>query len=267
VGEGRTVFLVRYGVRQRDGGCDWLRAEAQGCVSFFLLCCYRWHCWCRCRPRSAEPTWTDIISPHCAQAAGFRSDHNVSIWQSPDLTSWSLARRAAIPFDSRPIGIYFRPKVIFNHVTQTYVMWVNYMEYPTPYAQGYYLSATSKTPTGPWIIANRNITMTQKQPAILCDFDLMRDDDGIAYIIYTVWRPQGMPKQATHMSVERLSSDFTASTLNASAVFTGPAASGDEAPVIFRRKGIVYAMFGHGCCFCKGGSGVNVFTADHPLGP
>ena len=26
-------------------------------------------------------------------------------------------------------------------------------------------------------------------------------------------------------------------------------------------------MFGHGCCFCKGGSGVNVFTATHPLGP
>ena len=115
--------------------------------------------------------------------------------------------------------------------------WVNYMQYPTPYSQGFYLSATSKSPTGPWTIANRNITMTQKQPAILCDFDLLLDDDGTAYIIYTVWRPQGLPHQATHMSVEQLTPDFTSSTLNASAVFTGPAASGDEAPVIFRRKG------------------------------
>ena len=101
----------------------------------------------------------------------------------------------------------------------------------------------------------------------MCDFDLFCDDDGTAFVIYTVWRPQGLPKQATHMSVEQLTPDFTASTLKASAVFTGPAASGDEAPVIFRRKGTVYAMFGHGCCFCAGGSGVNVFTATHPLGP
>ena len=141
------------------------------------------------------------------------------------------------------------------------------MQYPTPYSQGFYLSATSTSPTGPWTIANRNITMTQKQPAILCDFDLLVDDDGTAYIIYTVWRPQGLPHQATHMSVEQLTPDFTSSALNASAVFTGPAASGDEAPVIFRRKGIVYVMFGHGCCFCAKGSGVNVFTATHPLGP
>lgn len=141
------------------------------------------------------------------------------------------------------------------------------MQYPTPYAQGFYLSATSKSPTGPWTIANRNVTMTQKQPAILCDFDLFVDDDGAAYIIYTVWRPQGLPHQATHMSVEQLAPDFTSSALKASAVFTGPAASGDEAPVIFRRKGTIYAMFGHGCCFCATGSGVNVFTATHPLGP
>ena len=141
------------------------------------------------------------------------------------------------------------------------------MEYPTPYSAGFYLSLTSRSPSGPFTIVNRNISMTQQQPAIFCDFDLLCDDDGTAYIIYTIWRPQGLPKQATHMSVEQLSGDYTASALKASPVFTGPAASGDEAPVLFRRKGVVYAMFGHGCCFCAGGSGVNVFTAAHPLGP
>ena len=200
-------------------------------------------------------------------AAGFRSDHNISIWQSPDLVSWTLVRREAVLIADRPLGIYFRPKVLFNKKTGDYVMWVNWMEYPTPYSAGYYLSLTTRSPSGPFTIINRNISMTQQQPAIFCDFDLLCDDDGKSYIIYTVWRPQGLPKQATHMSVEQLSADHTSSAFKASPVFTGPAANGDEAPVLFRRKGVVYAMFGHGCCFCAAGSGVNVFTAAHPLGP
>eukprot|EP00040_Diaphanoeca_grandis_P012382 m.62771 g.62771 ORF g.62771 m.62771 type:complete len:368 (+) comp23198_c0_seq2:680-1783(+) len=200
-------------------------------------------------------------------AAGFRSDHNVSVWQSPNLVDWTLVTRESISIAERPLGIYFRPKVLYNNNTKLFVMWVNYMHYPTPYHQGFYLSATSPSPTGPFTISNRNISMTQQQPAILCDFDLLCDTDGTAYIIYTVWRPVGPPIQSTHMSVEQLTVDFTASALKASPVFTGPAAMADEAPVIFRRKGVVYAMFGHGCCFCAGGSGVNVFTASHPLGP
>ena len=69
------------------------------------------------------------------------------------------------------------------------------------------------------------------------------------------------------MSVEQLAPDFTSSALKASAVFTGPAASGDEAPVIFRRKGTIYAMFGHGCCFCPLGSNGYVYSSTDPMGP
>ena len=88
-----------------------------------------------------------------------------------------------------------------------------------------------------------------------------------SYMIYTVWRPVGPPATSTHMSVERLNSkDFLSSALEAT-LFTGPDASADEAPVLLKRKGVYYAMFGHGCCFCEGGSGVNVFTSSHPLGP
>ena len=56
-------------------------------------------------------------------AAGFRSDHNVSIWQSPDLVSWTLVRREAVSIADRPLGIYFRPKVLYNRKTGNYVMW------------------------------------------------------------------------------------------------------------------------------------------------
>jgi len=40
-----------------------------------------------------------------------------------------------------------------------------------------------------------------------------------------------------------------------------------EAPAIFKRKGVYYALFGNCCCFCGQGSGIGVHTASHPLGP
>eukprot|EP00750_Incisomonas_marina_P024323 INCI5106.1.p1 GENE.INCI5106.1~~INCI5106.1.p1 ORF type:complete len:541 (-),score=63.93 INCI5106.1:109-1731(-) len=40
-----------------------------------------------------------------------------------------------------------------------------------------------------------------------------------------------------------------------------------EAPAIFKRQGIYYALFGECCCFCGHGSGIGVYTASAPLGP
>jgi hypothetical protein len=40
-----------------------------------------------------------------------------------------------------------------------------------------------------------------------------------------------------------------------------------EAPAMFKRKGLYYALFGNCCCFCGHGSGIGVYTAAHPLGP
>ena len=42
--------------------------------------------------------------------------------------------------------------------------------------------------------------------------------------------------------------------------------SGNEAPILFERKGLFYLLFGHICCFCQQGSGALVYTAKHPLG-
>jgi hypothetical protein len=42
---------------------------------------------------------------------------------------------------------------------------------------------------------------------------------------------------------------------------------GYEAPTMFKRNGIYYAMFGYQCCFCEQGSGIRVYTATAPLGP
>jgi hypothetical protein len=130
-------------------------------------------------------------------ATGFRSDHNISVWSSADLSSgsWRLETREALPIVNRPLGIYFRPKVVFNKRSRQYVLWVNYMEYPAPYQFGYYLTATSATPEGPFKIANGNVSMTQP-PGILCDFDLFVDDDPdqTAYLIYTVHMQYSIPR-------------------------------------------------------------------------
>ena len=40
-----------------------------------------------------------------------------------------------------------------------------------------------------------------------------------------------------------------------------------EAPALFLRNAVYYAVFGHCCCYCYQGSGAIVHTAPHPLGP
>jgi hypothetical protein len=57
--------------------------------------------------------------------AGARYDHNITIYTSPDLTdkSWTLVRREGLPMSARPLGLYYRPKVVYNMLTSLYVMW------------------------------------------------------------------------------------------------------------------------------------------------
>ena len=85
----------------------------------------------------SEPRGDDGCAVQKPWAAGFRPDHNISVWSSPDLVTWSLKEREALKIKDRPLGIYFRPKVVYNPRTRLYVLWVNYMEYPAPYRYGY----------------------------------------------------------------------------------------------------------------------------------
>ena len=89
------------------------------------------------------------------------------------------------------------------------------------------------------------------------DYHLFVDDDAsqTAYVIYS----------ASHwMAIERLTPDYLSSTGATTGVFPVYFV---EAPVMFKRSGIYYAVFGHCCCYCLQGSGGLVWTAAHPLGP
>jgi hypothetical protein len=196
---------------------------------------------------------------------GFRDDHAVNVYSSPDLASWTF-ERTALPIELRPTGIYFRPKVIFNRQNNEYVLWINYLPpAPTPlkaYPNATYLVATSKTPTGPFIVVNEEASIAVKGGGDLAVF--VDPKDQVGYLAYDAW---GKSEFGDHqVSIEKLTPDYH-DTLGAAAS-TGPISpKNNEAPILFERQGLYYLLFGNTCCFCSGGANSQVWVASAPMGP
>jgi beta-xylosidase len=89
------------------------------------------------------------------------------------------------------------------------------------------------------------------------DGSLFVDDDGTAYYIYTDI------DKGYALRVEQLTPDFLDSTSKSSNIM----AEGMEAPVLFRRRDIYYALCGPLCPDCPKGNEMQVFTSPSPLGP
>lgn len=88
------------------------------------------------------------------------------------------------------------------------------------------------------------------------DFDILVDDDGKAYQV------------RTGNIIRQLSDDYLNVQGNQSG-FTPPKSlkCGCEGPTFFKHEGTYYITLGSGCCACKGGSSIHVFSAPKPLGP
>ena len=192
-------------------------------------------------------------------ACGFQTDHNVSLYSSADLVTWT---NDGVVFGARnnlpPNSVLFAPKTVYNPKTQLFVMFFNYIV--STFSASYYGVATSASARGPFTVANKNIALRYQDNG---DENLLVDEDGTAFLIYTTL------SHNHGMSIERLAPDYLTS-LGA----TDPAQSsgifGDdnvEAPAVFRRGGVYYAVFGSCCCYCGSGSVVSVYTAASPLGP
>ena len=100
------------------------------------------------------------------KGCGFREDHSVNVYSSPDLLAWTPHGDALPVFNRTLPGIYFRPKVLFNSVTNQWVLWINYLPpaYKTPlaaYPHARYVVATADTPMGPYSVATANASMAQ----------------------------------------------------------------------------------------------------------
>jgi hypothetical protein len=189
-------------------------------------------------------------------ACGFATDHNVTLYTSPDLVTWT---NAGVVFGAvghlPPNSVLFAPKTVFNAATSTYVMWFNFIV--NDFSKSYYGVATSPNATGPFALVNPSVALRYDDNG---DENLFVDDDGAAYVIYTTL------SHGHSMSVERLTPNFTASL--GAAASSGLFGDGNvEAPALFKRGATYIALFGSCCCYCGGGSPVKAYTASSPLGP
>jgi hypothetical protein len=170
------------------------------------------------------------------------------VYSSPDLERWTYEGEL---LKERPDGIYIRPCVVFNPHTRKYVLWYNWF---AKLWNGQTAAATSDTPVGPFKIANPNVQLSHPGTG---DGSLFVDDDGTGYYIYTAI------SEGYTISVERLTPDYLGATGESSSVL----GVGGEAPVLFRRNNLYYALFGARCADCLEGSEAQVFVSTSPLGP
>jgi len=179
---------------------------------------------------------------------GYTTANRYRVYRSPDLGQWTLAGEL---FKEQPTGVYYRPYVVFNPKTRKFVLWYNW--YPEQW-KGQTGVAISDTPVGPFTIVNSNVHLACSHPG---DGSLFVDADGTGYYIYTA------VDQGYAVRVERLTPDYLGSSGETSAVL----AHGAEAPLLFQRNKLYYALCGPLCAFCREGSEVLVLTSTSPLGP
>ena len=212
-------------------------------------------------------SYGDCVFTACANqtpgSCGFGAGA-IRLWRSASLgqADWS-APVELLPAAQRPVGIYFRPHLIFNARTSRWVLWVRWLDDAGATLSDdntTYLTATSVSLEGPFEVAVENTTCFWPNSA---DDNLFVDDDGEGFLVHTA-RSTG-----TKIVVERLTYDFTESAGTtdpaARSALIGP--GGTEAPAMFKVDGRYYVSFTALCCYCTEGAATHVFVATAPLGP
>ena len=188
-----------------------------------------------------------------ADKCGFRDNHNITIWISPDLSSGSwIYQGLAFNYVDRPVGIVYRPDAIYNAKTGLWVLWFNLNP---PGQNGIYITAVSSSPFGPFSdFQQSNITIPFGGGG---DFHLFNDEEH-NQTGYIIWSAGGV-----HIS--QLTSDFRNWQPNTT-VYDFPETF-CEAPALFKVGSLYVSTYGRCCCFCFQGSGLFTYTATNPLGP
>ncbi len=209
-------------------------------------------------------SYGDCVYDGCANqtfgACGFGAGR-LLVWTSPTLGdgTWSEPFEILPAADRPGDAIYFRPHLAWNPRTGQWVLWVRWLPVEGPRIgddPDRYLSATSDNLTGPYVVAQRNVSMRYGNSA---DDNLFVDDDGTGYIVHNA--------RATHTKivVEQLTPDMTQMTGHSSELI-GPGLT--EAPAMFKRGGVYYVTMGTLCCYCTEGRETLVYrSSESPLGP
>ena len=188
----------------------------------------------------------------CCFAQGYAPDpcvytanHTVVAYSTPDFGSWTFLGEA-LPPAARVPGIEFRPQVVYNG--SHYLMF--YEDRWTSGANRGYALAASRAAAGPFATVSDSIVMGGR--GRVGDFDVFLDPaDGRGYHVRTGLTIQ--PLDATLSRPQGAAVDVPLPSV--------------EGPAMFVRGGVYYLLAGQGCCACRGGSNVVVFTAPSPMGP
>jgi hypothetical protein len=177
----------------------------------------------------------------------YGSNHSVVVYRT-NLTQWEY-KGVALSRGARKSGTEFRPCVVYCARTRKYVMWY---EDRHPDQQGYAI-ASANSPAGPF---HTVVNATGQTGGKIGDFDILVDDNGAAYQV------------RTGNIIQQLTPDYLGVQGNASS-FSPPKAlkCGCEGPVFFKHQNVYYITLGSGCCACKGGSTIFVFSSSSPMGP
>lgn len=194
-------------------------------------------------------------------------NNTVGVWSNAQLTNEGWTREAEVlPYEARPDGgncTYFRSHGVLSPASGKWVVWVNAKgcsDCPAASKGACFITATADNIAGPYTYAGAVNLSTMGG---MGDMDLFVDDDGAGYAVMTRIGGGVAATNQRRLVVEQLAPDFL-SGLRASDTF-GP--SYVEAPTMFKRQGIYYALAGGCTCFGLGGAGVVVNTASSPLGP
>lgn len=200
-----------------------------------------------------------------AANCGRHKDHNISMWTTRDFTNWEYHGVAVSGHEIGDLVIY-RPHLIYNAGTKTYILWWNEIQPPGSKTGQYlgYRVATSSSPLGPFVLKN-----FINQTSNCGDFDFIIDKiTRRAYIarscnFYMVMNPL----TEDYMNIDWAGENVTIP--DGVQQPTGPAFKDYyvEAPAFWERNGIYYIAFGKCCCFCKEGSGIRVYMAPSASGP
>lgn len=134
--------------------------------------------------------------------------------------------------------------MVYNPNTNRYVLWINWLSSRRDFGSSKYLVATADSPAGPFVVQNSDVKLLH---AVGGDFDIFVDSYGSGYIIYT-------SLAINHaISIEKLAPSYLSSTLTSSGVISGNSGC-FEAPAMFKRGDLYYALYGTCCCFCTPGT-------------
>jgi hypothetical protein len=177
----------------------------------------------------------------------YTTNHTVVAYSTRDFSSGSWRYLGeALPPAARLPGIEFRPQVVFNG--SHYLMW--YEDRWSSGANRGYALAASAAAAGPFSTVSDSVVMGGS--GRVGDFDVFVDPaSGRGYHVRTGLSIQ--PLDATLSRPEGAAVDVPLPSV--------------EGPAMFARAGVYYLLAGVGCCACRGGSNVVVFTAPSPMGP